>query len=107
MFDVLFSLDCGARRVENFEMNKFIDCILRRVARNASIPVLMDPPDEVICHADIQCTAGTAGENVDVVLFHQKAFRSVPPFRCHHRAFAQQVMAGLVPAISLRKAVPA
>jgi hypothetical protein len=31
----------------------------------------------------------------------------VPPFRCHHRAFAQQVMAGLVPAISLRKAVPA
>jgi len=56
MFDVLFSLDCGARRVENFEMNKFIDCILRRVARNASIPVLMNPPDEVICHADIQCT---------------------------------------------------
>ena len=61
MFDVLFSLDCGVRRVENFEMNKFIDCILRRVTRHASIPVLMDPPDEVICHADIQSTAGTAG----------------------------------------------
>jgi hypothetical protein len=58
MFDVLFSLGCGVRRVENFEMNKFIDCILRRVARNASIPMLMDPPDEVVCHADIQCTAG-------------------------------------------------
>ena len=79
-------LDCGVRRVDNFQMNKFIDCILRRVARNASIPVLTNSPDEIVCHADIQCTAGTAGENVDVVLFHQKAFRSVPPFRCHHRA---------------------
>jgi hypothetical protein len=89
MFDILFSLDCGVRRVENFEMNKFTDCILRRVACNASGPVLTDPTDEVVCHADIQCTAGTAGENVDVVLFHDG------------------VMAGLVPAISLSKALPA
>ena len=42
------------------EMNKFIDCILRRVARNASIPVLTTTEINPSVHADIQCTAGTA-----------------------------------------------
>ena len=76
VFDVLFSLDCGVRRVENFEVNEFIDCILGGVARNATSPVLMDPTHEIVCHANIQCAAGTTGEDVDVELFHDKAFRN-------------------------------
>jgi hypothetical protein len=76
MFDILFSLDCGVRRFKNFEVNQLVDPVLRGVARNEVIPVLMDPPDKVVCYANIQCTAGATGEDIDVVLFQNRAFLS-------------------------------
>ena len=75
-FDILFSLDCGVCRFKNFEVNQLVDPVLRGVARNEVIPVLMDPPDKVVCYANIQCTTGTTGEDIDVVLFLDRAFLS-------------------------------
>jgi hypothetical protein len=85
------------------------------MASNVNIPVLTDPPDEIVCYANIQCTAGTTGEDVDVVQFHGKAFRCdlrEPSFLCHHRGASWSglspcsVITGLVPVISIRVALP-
>src|SRR5690349_7905109 len=64
VLDVLFTLDGRVRRVENFEVNQFVDDILRGVIGDARIPVLVDSPDEIVRYADVQCTARTTGEDV-------------------------------------------
>ncbi len=48
----------------------------RAVAVDLAVPVLANPPDEVIGHADLEPAAGSAGDDIDPVVV---ARHSAPP----------------------------
>jgi len=53
MFEILFSLDRGSCRIENFEINQLIYAVSSRVAFEELVFVFVDSPDKVTCHANI------------------------------------------------------
>ena len=62
MFDILFSLDRGASRIEHFEIDEPIDSVVFRVALREPVPMLINAPDEIIRDADVQCAAGPTSQ---------------------------------------------
>jgi hypothetical protein len=70
MFDVLSSLDRGARRIENFEINELVNSVAFRVALYESILMLVNAPDEIARDTDIQCATGATRKNIQIVLAH-------------------------------------
>ena len=76
MLDIFLALDCCARSIENFEMYEFVYSVSFRVTFDKSILVFEYSPDKVACYPDVQRAAGTACEDVQVVLFHGETFLS-------------------------------
>ena len=70
MFDVLFLLDRGVRRIENFEINELVNSVAFRVALYESILMLVNAPDEIARDTDIQCATGATRKNIQIVLVH-------------------------------------
>ncbi len=70
MLDVLLALDGGAGRIENFEIDELVYSVPFRVTFDKAILVLVYPPDKVARYADVQRAAGSACQDVQVVLFH-------------------------------------
>ena len=65
MFDVLFTLQ---RRGDGFVQFKVyqrrLDAVSLGETLGQALTVLLDTPHQIVCHADIQRSTGTTGENV-------------------------------------------
>ena len=66
MLHVVFALDRDLNRFVAFEVNKALYGIFLCKARNQSVPVLVDPPNKVVRHPDIQGAVRRASQNIDV-----------------------------------------
>jgi hypothetical protein len=64
MFDVLLSLDGSMGRIIGFEVDELVYPVALRVSLDAAALMLVHPPDEVVCYANIKCATGTAREDV-------------------------------------------
>ena len=87
IFDILFSLDRGAGRIEDFEIDELVYSVFFRVALDEFVFVFMDPTDKVTCYARIQRTNGTAREDVQIILLHN---RTLWPAFCRPSRLARQ-----------------
>jgi len=76
MLHILFTLYSRVSRIENFEVDEFIYSVLFGVALNEAVLVLMHPANKIACYSDIQCAAGTTGQDIQIVLPHGLEFPS-------------------------------
>ena len=79
-FQFLLAGDCVAHVAKVLNPNEPIQMIAFREARRLTVPMLVQPPRDVICNPDIQCGAVFVGENVHpiVVIAHAiKVIRDV------------------------------
>src|SRR5262249_22062217 len=65
MLDVLFSLDCGGRRVVGLVINQHLDAIALREAGYEAFSMFKGATHQIVRNANVQGAAATIGENVD------------------------------------------
>jgi hypothetical protein len=65
MFDILFSLDRGNRRIVLFIINQHFYAISLRKSLDQALAVFVNPANQIICNAHVQCSSWFACEQVD------------------------------------------
>jgi len=70
MFNVVLALKCITNISVAFKINKSRDIETLRMAFDGTGPMLVHTANKIVRHADINCTARPAGEEIDVVFAH-------------------------------------
>jgi hypothetical protein len=77
MLDVVLTLDRGLNVLVILEIDEALDRISLRKARYQSIPVLVDTPDKIARHPDIQDAIGCTCHDVNVTARHPRMMKDV------------------------------
>ena len=54
----------------NFEIDEPVDFIPAGKPRNKAVPVFIHASNQVVCHADVDCPARAACEDINIELSH-------------------------------------
>jgi hypothetical protein len=70
VLDVFLALEGITHIVIGLEMDEAINPVPRRMSFHDAAFVLVHPPDKIIGYADVDGTAGTTCEEIDVIAGH-------------------------------------
>ena len=70
MLHVFFALQGILHPIKNLIVDELVDAVTLCMPRHVTVLVLGDAADQITGHADVDCSTGATGKDVDICLLH-------------------------------------